>query len=473
MLPARNIQGHTLIEIAIVTVILTVVMVGITEAALSSTRQAALGSTEDTLSDDGHRVLRIIADDLAASAWQFADERTTYDLSAGWRRTAAVSGQDSNLPKDVDFSTDRGLRYYPFVVQQTSDGSMNSQGVPQSVSANQNPMSWFNRAAGMLPDPRGWPGNVPGKITDHKTIFGSDRTGYLSSFRARSQELVFLKSTAAGWFPPAVQVDKRLTLTPTIPSTGIRGSVQDWRTTVNSFVSTGNDTLANRSRIGVNYPSPWQRNAQDFSLIDPTGQGELYGVELRAARLNIDTAVGGDIFLTVNWETMCDPAPAVTVPITPKFQTPLSQGPANHLREYTYAVVPSPTAVGQLGRLVRAYRDCSALPAPSGSNVGEAISSGRASITTGSGTSVNQNVQIIVDRVLSDSVVRVVFDTRRHDATLAINQIRVRIYLSRRVEGTDMAVSRIVESVVTLGARVSNADMQNDIAALGTAPFIY
>ena len=483
--------AYTLVEVTIAVLILAVAAAMSVEASLASARHAALASAQDTITDDGHEILRTICEDLGASAWQFADDQTSYSVEEGWRRDGSSDG--GILPSGVNFATDRGLRYYPFVLQQTSNGTLNTEGLPQGSSPKV-PMTWFKRAGNQLNTPswpavgqpfaRGvhWPLNLPGKPTDRDTVFSNPTRNaaqykrYIDSFFARSQELVFLKTTAGGW-PRPIQIGNQCFLQRGEPATGIRGTVADWQA-AQAQIGTANDTLAWRQGLGVSYASPWRRltaNATAFDYVDPTlpapwdplvSAPQVYGRELSAARVNANAS--GNLNVQLNWETMRDTS------LAPQ-NGPLPQGFANNLREYTYAVIPCPGNVGQLGRLVRAYRDDPGFT-PSADQY---IASGTVLVTTTAGAAsvptvtTSKTVYVIIDRVLSDSVVRVVFDTARTDPNLRINQVRIRLYLARRVEGSDMGIFRRLECLATLNSRSSNPDMTNDLSALGSVPFPY
>ena len=94
------------------------------------------------------------------------------------------------------------------------------------------------------------------------------------------------------------------------------------------------------------------------------------------------------------------------------------------------------------------------------------------------GTFATEHVAMVVDRVLSDDVVRIVFDTYRTvDAgsatvnALGINQIRVRLYLARRqLTNPDTVLSRMAEATLAMRCRSSGGDMARIAATLGSAP---
>jgi hypothetical protein len=142
-------------------------------------------------------------------------------------------------------------------------------------------------------------------------------------------------------------------------------------------------------------------------------------------------------------------------------------------REYMYAVVPSPTALG-LGRLVRAYRRPNATGIPLGVEPGQRITE----VATDAGSMLSEQVAMVVDRVLSDDVVRIVFDTYRTvDAgagtvtTLGVNQVRLRLFLAKRQTTVpDPIVRKVVTTTFAMRARASTGDLLTISEKLGTAP---
>ena len=96
------------------------------------------------------------------------------------------------------------------------------------------------------------------------------------------------------------------------------------------------------------------------------------------------------------------------------------------LREYMYAVVPSPFS-GFGGRLVRAF-------SVDFSNYPDRGEGGR----PGQWIARRDNVGFVVDKVLSDDVTRIVFDTYRTDprsdkqGRVGLNEVRVRLYMASR-----------------------------------------
>jgi hypothetical protein len=162
------------------------------------------------------------------------------------------------------------------------------------------------------------------------------------------------------------------------------------------------------------------------------------------------------------------------VPLKPQWETmslPTYQGTAAEtLREFMYAVVPSPIE-GSYGRLVRAFRrNVTDGAPPVGSDLGQRITD----VAEDNGV----KVAMIVDRILAEDVVRLVCDTvRTVDAgqatvrTLSLNQVRIRLFLVRRqVTEPSRVVFRTMEATFAMRARGSANDMTRTQTILGTAP---
>jgi hypothetical protein len=179
---------------------------------------------------------------------------------------------------------------------------------------------------------------------------------------------------------------------------------------------------------------------------------DSYGRDLLGGYL--DDRSSGSTLIRPKWDTMRSVSPDPVLNITP-----------SNLRSCMYAVVPGPP--GSCGRLVRAVRAQIGVPGQpaggSGNTIGNWISRDQA---TGIG--------MVIDAVLSDHVARIVFSTRRHDASLQLNQVRVRVWLAAPfgTGDTDWSTSVVTIDLV-LGTRNGPTDAQQDLEALGEAvPFL-
>jgi hypothetical protein len=69
--------------------------------------------------------------------------------------------------------------------------------------------------------------------------------------------------------------------------------------------------------------------------------------------------------------------------------------------------------------------------------------------------------------ILSDNVVRVVFDTFRTDSTLDVNQIRMRIYFARQsMVNPTTVVRQVKELLFTMRTKNSYSDVGTDLGLI-------
>ena len=509
MIPHR---GFTLIEMMIALAILAGVMVMATEALTASRDIGAHFSTEDELTIDSARISKAIAADLAASGWHVpaVPDPTSGIPVVGQLPSAKVSTAASRLiatvvsapvetyaerllaaqndanrteRQDEDlWADDRQARYWPNVyVPRAGLGELG----PFDVSRQGLP--YLYRGANAVIEPKNLPYGLPG--TDQTAVisppFGprtrntlgqalsrggkaffnqrldgipvglANRAAYLNSFYMRSQELCFLKQAQGNWTEiPDSRKNAAYVAFPGTPG--------EW--TVN--------TPATRARLQVKHPSAWKSDLtnpavklyESRSEWDSNGNNSVdlalgekpYGVEMFACMVN--SATGSSVFtFATQWETIAPPT----------YELPTSGRPASFdnqnalVRDYAYCVVPS--RIG-LGRLVRAFRISTAkldgrIQGVEPGNFLQPLNPASTSV-------------MVVDEVLSDHVVRVVFDTARTDNALSFNQVRARIYLARTsVARQDTFLTRVIDQVYTLRARNAAADRVKDQNAyFGTSP---
>jgi hypothetical protein len=157
----------------------------------------------------------------------------------------------------------------------------------------------------------------------------------------------------------------------------------------------------------------------------------------------------------IQWQTMAEPS-----------FSRADYGP-ERLQEFTYAVVPTPLG---LGRLVRAAKVlASGLPA-----------SAKEGIEIGDILAGDATYKMVIDRVYSDDVVRIVFDTYRtidqgsaedEVRTLAPNQVRLRLYMARRqISNPAVINSRMYEAILGMRSRSASAEVEAVTTALGIQP---
>jgi type II secretory pathway component PulJ len=515
MHPTYFRAGFTLVEAMIAAGILVIVVAMTFEGMAASSRQQAMGDNQDELSDDARTIITTMNTDLAASGWHFADrvnadvltadvgESTeqflVYDPSqGGWNHNGIYQGTNGVAQ---DLALDRTRHYYPFISQQSTPEATPATEATRGLGAGPNAtypnrhswaFTWRNtnlRWPGPLPADlpasavgQAWSGpSSPGDIASTAIAAGSDAEN--GSFHARSRELIFLRTTVAGWKSDPRDLDQ--------PLIGFRGTAATWKSaaaTAAALPDTTADKTA-RNDLGILFISGWMADPTQPELLtyrtDLSGAPmTTYGAVLEAGM--IETQANGSLLVRPKWETMS--LRTTTVGGITSAVDPATNGLPSNLRAYTYAVVPAPdrlNGMAQLatltsrddidlwmrqhdgrgmGRLVRAFSTPLGVSVP---DRGEGVEPGQW-ISKDAAT----GIAMVVDRVLSDNVVRIVFTTRRHDAELQVNQIRVRIWLARRtsgLEGQDTVITRILQTDFFMGTRAGSNDVYYDSEALGPA----
>lgn len=448
----RHSHAYTLLEVVIAFALFLAAIGVVMEAIVATRHLSSLGAAKDQVEIDANGIIRVMAADLALSGWELGDGGTNF---AG-----------------VAPATDRGLRYYPMVQVQRSPDGTNTAGFNTTLP-------WTRLSPEVL-EVRKLPAILPGAETDDLV---SPLPNWDASFHARSTQLVFLRSTIGSWradVDPGSAGDESIYRNLTeaeyvaIPPERVQLPVLDFTRDSNGLETGWQDwrTASQHARLGVLFtsgfyesvPGTWTQRFPD----------QPYGVTMDAGWYDwtdLETAP-----IKPSWESMRKPntagLPAITGMTASEVIRAYTIAP-ERLREYMYAVVPSPTALG-MGRLVRAYRRVDAAAFPVGVEPGNRITD----VANDAGLIATEQVAMVIDKVLSDDVVRVVFDTYRTvDAgsaqvtTLGINQVRVRLYLARRqVTNPDVVVRRLVETTLSMRARSSGGDMDRISGTLGTTP---
>lgn len=398
----------SLLEVTIALVIFAMVSALFIESMISTKHMESLGNAKDEVNLDSQTILKVMARDLSMSGWAY------------------TSGTVASLTQ----AGDRNDTYHPYVYLQERGGITSGLGSQFTYARRTEDMV----SLGTLP------ASLPGSAADATATFGANRLGFLGSYHARSQELLFVRQLQGDW-----------AVVPTLSLPPLSFPDGDW--------DDPSDT--ERENLGIVAPSAWQDvldgggNVVGYSIRDwdvngngtvDAGEGDAdsngqpdgpYGVVLRSGQLEID---GSQLRVIPQWETVTKPD--------------YDPATAEDLRSFMYCIVPSPFG---LGRLVRAYRArASDDPAPVyGTEPGQWI------------TPLGNAEGMRVDQVLSDDVVRIVFDTFRSDDTLDVNQVRVRLYLARRqVSNPDVVIHRVVESVIAMRGRISRGDRESDLQFL-------
>lgn len=406
----------SLLEVIIALSLLFVIVGSAMTVVVNTAATTAMTEAKDRLNREAVDVMQTISLDLEQSTWLFFTRGTTAPTVTPPALDLGVTPQLTNATM-----ADADRRYYPYVQLQdgggTAIGGMCSD-FPHTV-----------RAANMINNAT-LPANLPGAATHRTTLLTpANRTVYLNSFWARSQELLFVRLNTTVWAEnPALSQ---------LPSLNFPDG--DWT----------NTSATNRTALGVLYPNGWQ--AVYNAAGDITGyverQTDPYGVLLTATEINV---VNSTPVIKPSYETVDAPDNDPTVDAYP--------------REYTYAVVPSP--IGGFGRLVRAYavRMSTVTSPQSGTEPGQFITPIPAATTYG----------MRVDRVLSDNCARIVFETYRTEPEIAgernlgVYDVRIRIYMARRSSAkSELVLSRVLESVATMRGRTGETDRDNDATKVG------
>lgn len=395
--------GFSLLEVVIVLLITSIVMVMTVDSLAAAKSYEAVGAAQDDLYLDGEKCLRQISDDLTVSGWHIADSQLE------------VSGSLTD-----NATTDRARRYYPYVIQQCTAAGLTAGQASLFPHCNRGIARSCLTAL---------PATLPGTPSHHTALMGSATAAYVTSYYARSQELIFLRSVAAGWTSNPESVPNQ------IPGSAFSGTTGAWQ------------VPGNQANLGVLFPSGWIESSPNVFTprVDADSDGKPdtpYGVTLAGGWLDTST---GDLRIMPQWETV--EAPTYTAVND------------DELREYTYAVVPTTQGYGRLLRAYkRRYASTPTVQTAPPYNLGAVIAA-------------SGSYGMVVDRILSDNVVRVIFDTCRTEGSLAVNQVRVRLYLARQALTRDrMVFYRTLETTVTMRTKNNEYWSDQDRARIGSGP---
>lgn len=477
---SHAVRAFSLPEMMIATAI-SATLLGAVMMTLSAVQDySRLGDAQDDLVNEGRAIQRQFETDLSLSGW--------YLLSALPTTMTGTGG-------------DRDSRYYPYIQIQSSNGD--PWGTSLGAGLGQQ-FPHHKRAAGLvlLPSlPSGLPGSLGDSTRDFDTTSLTDLEQWRTSFYARSQEIIFLRARQGDVLGEEgfVFFDK--------------DNTDAWTKAPSATTASG---LAPHEALSLLKMEEWCRAAEVAPALKASqgvvGSGsdpETY-YRLRNGRTVYDVVLKSAFYdstnadVLLNWETTEPLDSTPTAVISGSWSTvPAYVNVANRLihtailTEYTYCVVPSSSG---FGRLVRARKARFGSTAPtvvtSAPAVGHCIAA--AIDPDASNTPVSSQYPyaplayygLVVDKVLSDNVVRVVFDTMRtarpvhadDTATLGsaaaalvkqealdINQVRVRLFLAKRLTSEQMAHHRL-ETTVTLRARSGIAEVEADRALLPTSP---
>lgn len=453
--------GFTLLEVMITTVIFVSFIAMAMEAQISTTRYAALGESQDQLTGEASTVMDRIADDLSGSGWFFTDLTADYQAS----------------------TNDRQRHYLPFAQIQDPTGGAMPDALGTTFAYAQRPADDPNSfvvlppPARLSPPPTGLPADATTRFTDSnfRSISAAARQTWNTSYYARSQELLFAKASISVW-DHVHDVMKKVP--DDLPALLFSGTKADW----DSQAADPATEEAKRARLRILYSSGWSqqydgsgniigytpRTVYSYAGADPangtavgTSTNTPYGVVMESGVLNDPT---GDLAnIGVNWRTI-DGAAYTAPPTDPAERLDW----AANVAEYGYMVVRSPFGSG---RLLRAVKVKLSTLNPAQQTVGVEVGN----ILPVRDPAAAGDFRMRVEQVLSDNVVRAVFDTfRTVDAdgknpvdpnlttavsTLDYTTVRVRLWFLRRSRSdTNQVVSAIVDRVFTMRAQNNASD---------------
>jgi prepilin-type N-terminal cleavage/methylation domain-containing protein len=414
--------GMSMIEVMIVTLILGVFAVGMNQLLVSSNRWQSDAAATDDLALEVMKV------------WHFLDKDANQML---WYAPGGLPATDA--------AADRGGFYAPYVtIPAVANPLFRSASPALALFDRQGPeaapfrLDQATWAASQLLTRQKIDDSMPGAHADMGARPGSvdltDQTTYENSFFAPSQELVYVRTMPGSWNEGADLPNPVAGLPPRNmpqPSVIFRGPTATERARGLTIHDVWREP-GRHQQLGVLPPSAYEPDPTSPTwrrrVVNGVEVPIPYGRVLDSCFL--DQPSQGALVLAPLLEQEGNPSRLIQLPAA--------------VRLLGYQVVSSPLG---LGRLVRTY----VVPNPStvpvmGVDPGQAISM------------VGTNY-LVVDQVISDDVVRIVFDTARHDPNLGINSLRAKVFFARvsRVSGGgDPLILRRMATMV-FAMRATNA----------------
>ncbi len=401
--------GLSLMEVMISILILGTVVAATNQIMISSANLQSTATAKDALSSDIANVWNRFNQDLSQSTWYIP-------TSTGAFSTASLTA-------------DRTLFYCPFVVQTAH------QTTPASPGFAADPLlAVFNRGGAgdlRLDELRvdGITAEVldqvlPGVAADRALPPSGGFTDgtYLTSYFARSQDLIFVRASTSAW-------NQQTNAPRLLPS----GTPRDIQLPLELFPGTSADWAQpdRHDQLQVLFPSAFTSSSGPSGSVTWTqrpGVTQPYGRVMESVWLDSDFSLQPQLELNR--------------------QTDFSSFTNAEVRLLGYQVVPSPLG---MGRLVRTYavRNPATVPAP-GSDPGQYIAR-------------NGSDYLVVDAVLSEHVVRILFETARHSDSLGINGIRATVFFARvseRQRTNALIIRRAVTMVFGMRAQNTPSDQE-------------
>jgi type II secretory pathway pseudopilin PulG len=478
----RTDAGFTLVE----AMIASAIIVTITSAILSNLiGSVAVQSTDFAVAQadtDANSVMAAIGNDVGSTGWYLPDGSATYLCTP---------------------AQDRANQYFPYILQQSS-GSSQNQGLPLSTGY----FPYLTRAAGFTqPNTVVSAVNMPqgpgiGYLSDYNVNFFSspvgsspptagyyNETNYKLSYYARSQEMVFLKAATGSW----VQTTTHGTAAIPYAKAGNAFNTHSLYAgvTVANYANTLPSNYAPPTLDFYNGPNSdtlWTGNNNQSALgvLQMSGFAPVYDGSGNIASytdLTLNTGLGSASGYTkapygrvlecsffdvannqeLQWDTLNLP--------TYRMFSGTSTYDRNNLREYMYCVVPSPVGLGRLVRAVKvslptstAYHDATFNPVSN--------KTGHIGINDIISKDSTNTYGMVIDKILSDNVVRIVFDTVRtaevkanagaYSLAVSPNQVRVRVYIMvQTAANSKVVIPRTIECTFAMRAMVGQQNAAN------------
>jgi hypothetical protein len=429
-------SGYSLVEIIIALSIFMVVMAGVMEAMVSSNRLSATASIHHEVQLGEMQVVRSITADIASSGWYLYP---TEDVNGDG---VLNSGEDLNgdgVLGDVAFNVDgdtpgpdRQLRYYPFVNVATSTlagvaflerrypgvGGGGQSAFQATALAPSAARARNNALSRLSPWPAGDSTGVAATsalIVSRATSQGiALPTDLADEMAAPSADIIYLRAATGPWSEDPADVEHEQASGMEFFPGFLNGTALPGCRASSWNISDNYANLPNVLR-----PSEYEASGSGFlhrNATATTVATNPYGV--RAWGALFDDSSSGDV-IRIQWEAIA----ADRVDLDRQIATD-NLMPPDDVREFVLAVVPSPIG---LGRLVRAH----SVIAPIGSTPAVGVEPG---------DWISDPAAVrgwVIDRVLSDDVVRTQWWTRRHNRGLSTNEVQLALVIARVMPSGD------------------------------------
>lgn len=479
----KSVYALTLTEVMIALLVFSALMVGVVTATTKSMEYAILSESRDEMAIAAIKIFAEVEEDLARSAWYFPAVPGATAMDPASFTSSADFRLDGTAMLD-DLTEDRSMRYYPMVQMQSftqvDDSLPNDEKPPSGYHdwALAQSFPWTHRSEDMVlttifterelaPEYKrydAFTGDAPSStgLGDYEKYYSKNVVDLIEAYDAldtsdplrsdtlddihdahasawqrfirspygRSTDLIFLRTQRGAWNEdPSISESERLYFPgetgdgiwdAEVKSVSSDVDVHDWLSITVDERSAVSSVYDDHVDAGVLRLSDWDAptlvdnlDGTYDRLVDRTSETSdprlqyLKQNAVSGAWMSVDA---GEITIAPRWETM------VKIPNVDSVTGEFDPG---ELRDFMYSVIPCPENINGAGRLVRAYSVLDATDSiPYGRRKGEYISR-------------SGDVKMVIDRVFSDDVARVVFETYRTQSTeeLGLNEVRMHIFM--------------------------------------------